>query len=214
MIDLKCIKLTDILPPNLATDELVKTVATVCDLGLSQVYKRIVALILYARIDDLDEETVDDLAWQFHVDYYDIGLSLEKKRALVKSAIRDHKYKGTPWAVKSVVKSIRGDVDIVEWFDYGGDPYHFRIEGFDGAMVTAKELERLVAAIGTVKNTRSWLDGVAFRRTVPVARYKQTASYLHRRVDVSLQPPTIPAITADRYRGLAIYQHKELRVNV
>lgn len=49
--------------------------------------------------------------------------------------------------------------EVREWFEYGGEPYRFRIDTMDG-FKTMDDYRALIRAINTVKNTRSWLDGV------------------------------------------------------
>ena len=79
------------------------------------------------RLDELDETMVELLSNQFHVDFYDPKLSLEDKRDLVRDAIGWHKRKGTASAVEEVAKKVYRDAHVVEWFEYGGEPYFFRI---------------------------------------------------------------------------------------
>lgn len=213
MISIHAVKLTDILPRNLAADKTVAALSAVVENALNDTTKRVSELVLYARIDELDEGTIDALAWQFHVDFYDVGVSLETKRKLVRSAIKDHKYKGTPWAVRSVVRSIRDDVKVEEWNQYGGNPYHFRLNGFSGEIPTGHDLERLVVAIDTAKNVRSWLDGVSFIRRGGAPRFKATATFLHKSITVGIQPPEAPHLTTARAKSVATYQHKEVRFN-
>jgi phage tail P2-like protein len=213
MKTLDSLKIKDLLPSSLASSQVVQDVAAACDVPLSAVTERMSDLLIYSRIDDLDEATVDDLAWQFHVDFYDIGLTLGQKRDLVKSAIKDHKYKGTTWAVKSVLKPIRGDVVLQDWYQYGGMPYHFRVNGFGGAMVSADELTHLVAAIYSVKNVRSWLDGVGFNRSVTLTKRVTGVLQLHKEVTIPLPSVTAPDVALSKYQTGALALHKEVVIN-
>ena len=48
------------------------------------------------------------------------------------------------------------DTILLEWFDYGGEPFHFKIltsafEGYDE--------EKFLQALNSVKNARSYLEG-------------------------------------------------------
>lgn len=207
------VSVTDLLPSSLARSQTVRDVAKACGASLHDVVDRMSGLLIYSRIDELDESVVDDLAWQFHVDFYDTGLNLTQKRALVKSAIKDHKYKGTPWAVKSVIKAIRGDVVLQDWYQYGGEAYHFRVNGFAGPMVSADELTRLVAAISSVKNVRSWLDGITFGRTVQAGKRLAIPLMLTKSVVIPIPKVTPPSVVATKHLTGAAVLLKEVRIH-
>lgn len=207
------VSVEDLLPSSLARSQTVRDVAKACGASLHDVVGQMSGLLIYSRIDELDEAVVDDLAWQFHVDFYDTGLNLTQKRALVKSAIKDHKYKGTPWAVKSVIKAIRGDVVLQDWYQYGGEAYHFRVNGFAGPMVSADELTRLVAAISSVKNVRSWLDGITFGRTVRSGKRLAMPLMMTKSVVIPIPKVTPPDIVATKHLTGAAVLLKEVRIH-
>lgn len=213
MKTLDTLTIKDLLPSSLASSQVVQDVAAACDVPLGAVTKRMSRLLIYSRIDELDEETVDDLAWQFHVDFYDTGLNLTQKRALVKSAIKDHKYKGTSWAVKSVLKPIRGDVVLQDWYQYGGEAYHFRANGFAGPMVSADELTRLVAAIDSAKNVRSWLDGVSFDRTVQASKRLAIPLMLTKSIVIPIPKVAPPNVVATKHMTGALGLLKEVHIH-
>lgn len=213
MKTVETVRVEDLLPSSLARSQTVRDVAKACGASLHDVVERMSGLLIYSRIDELDESVVDDLAWQFHVDFYDTGLTLSQKRALVKSAIKDHKYKGTTWAVKSVLKPIRGDVVLQDWYQYGGEAYHFRVNGFAGPMVSADELTRLVAAIGSAKNVRSWLDGVSFDRTVQASKRLAIPLMLTKSVVIPIPKVTPPDIVATKHLTGALGLLKEVHIH-
>ena len=117
------------------------------------------------RLDELDEQMVELLSNQFHVDFYDPKLSLEDKRDLVRDAISWHKRKGTASAVEEVAKKVYRDAHVVEWFEYGGEPYYFRILqdiSLDDEDTGKDMLDRLRSAVAESKNARSWLEFFGF----------------------------------------------------
>lgn len=119
-------------------------------------------LLMYANLSSIQDTAfghslVDELAWQFHVDYYDKTADIETKKNLVKQSIRIHRTKGTPQAVIDLLRTaFPSDTILLEWFEYGGEPYHFKIitsdfEGYDEA--------KFLQALNSVKNARSYLEG-------------------------------------------------------
>ena len=100
------------------------------------------------------------LGWERHVDVWDDSWDEDIKRDLTKNSFLLHQQKGTLTALKEAL-SIFGldEVTIQEWFDYGGDPFLFRViitifkTGFD-----LSQVNDIVALIGVAKNARSQLE--------------------------------------------------------
>ena len=105
-------------------------------------------------------QLIDELAWQFHVDYYDKSASFDVKKGLVKNAIRIHQKKGTPRAVEELIgTAFTSTTQLLEWFNYdGGEPYHFKIR--TAKAPADEDFTKFIRALNTVKNERSFLDAV------------------------------------------------------
>lgn len=171
------IKLIDLVPPSIRNDPQVQAAAEAIDKELQAVTAAIPQTILIARIDELSEQVLDLLAWQFHVDFYEpIGFSIDKKRAMIKQSIAWHRHKGTPWAVEQIVNTAFAQSEVLEWFDYGGDPYHFKIKTID-VLKNDEAYRGLVRAVDTVKNTRSRLDGIQIHREINVGELGKKSLY-------------------------------------
>lgn len=159
---LQTISLTDILPPNLLLDEKVKAAALSFDTKLTETVDEVKYCLHLPRLDELPETVLDLLAWQWHVDFYQpTDLDIDKKRELIKKSIAWHRMKGTPAAVEAVVSAAFEKSEVKEWFEYGGEPYHFKIIT-ENVTTDVQELSSIKDAINTVKNTRSWLDAIEF----------------------------------------------------
>ncbi|MBP2655900.1 MAG: phage tail protein [Firmicutes bacterium] len=174
----------DLVPLVLSGDSQVKAMSAGASPQLQEVSNAIVECIILARLDELDEDVVDLLAWQYHVDFYDDELTLTQKRALVETSIDTHRHKGTPYAVEKVVKAILDNAVVEEWFDYGGEPYYFRVVKIGGEMIAPDQYVRLKKAINTVKNARSHLDGVSLSRSLSGTMYLGGAISIHKRIEV------------------------------
>ncbi len=84
-------------------------------------------LSIYGRIDELDEDLLDILAFDFDVSWYLYNGSLETKREQIKSSFFVHRHLGTKAALEQALCALYPETTIEEWFEYGGEPYHFRI---------------------------------------------------------------------------------------
>jgi phage tail P2-like protein len=141
-----------------------------------QLAEEIQGILTYARIDELPEEILDILAWQFNIDWYDAKSSIEVKRQAVKDALVVSRIRGTPAAVQRVVEIYFGDGRVEEWFEYGGQPYHFRVVTNNPA-ATNEQAALLAMAVNSVKNLRSRLESVVIESTENMDLY--TGFVLH-----------------------------------
>lgn len=164
MRELKSTSLLDILPPNLAEDETIRNMALAIDTEMQRTTEMSRNVLLLARIDELDDATIDLLAKQFKVDFYDVDTPLERKRELVRTSIAWHRKKGTPAAVQQVVDTLIGGAVVQENWEYGGEPYFFRVAGMKGPIVSARTVDLATRAINIAKNTRSHLEDIRFER--------------------------------------------------
>lgn len=113
-----------------------------------------------ALIDDYDampEWRLDELAWEFNC-LYDYQADIELKREWIRNALSMHRLMGTPEAIREFLKAYFDDLVLEENWEYGGDPYHFRVLA-NGAWSESLKA-RTLAAIERAKNVRSVLDGM------------------------------------------------------
>jgi phage tail P2-like protein len=161
-VDLSNISIIKLLPPNLARDTNVRVMCEAFDEELRRVIAGIPGIavipnLVLKRITD--NVLLDLLAWQFHCDFYDMNLPVEKKQEVIYKSLDWHTRKGTPSVVEEIVSTFFSRAEVHEWFDYGGLPYRFRITTED-PMPDIKTFNEFVRAIFSVKNTRSMLDSI------------------------------------------------------
>lgn len=206
--------LQDILPSSIQSDKTVQAITSAIQSSLGLTKEEIDNVLILSRIDTIPEELIDTLAWQFHVDTYDLGLSVTQKRQLVKNAIKDHKYKGTSWAVESVVDILLNYAKVEQWWEYQGKPYHFRVNGGSGALVNEEQVENLVNAINQAKNVRSWLDGITFYRNISTSKRVGIGVYVYKRVDIGLPKIENPIVHTSKYMGVGSYVFKKVVIGM
>lgn len=151
---------------NLAFNELIDRMGTV----------DLTPLLIYL-VDEVEAAALPHLAEQFDVTGYKGWIqatSEGERRALIKSAIAKHYYKGTPYAIKKVLSDISIDASVVEWWQYGADPYHFKVAvELYAQSADAAKIDMIDKLIQEYKNVRSKLDTIEINYTldskVPVA---------------------------------------------
>ena len=115
------------LPVVLARDEGMHPLGWMIANALSTLLDKVEYAKIYARIDQLEESALDALAKDFDVVWYDYNYGLETKRALIKDSFFVHRHLGTKGALDRALSDIFPNSTVQEWFEYGGDPYYFRV---------------------------------------------------------------------------------------
>lgn len=152
-----------IIPPALKQDPSIMALAAANAEVLADRLKEIDRARLIPNIDGLDETVLDILARDFKVDWWDPQYSIDEKRRTLKGSWRVHKILGTKAAVETAIRAIYPLTTVEEWFEYGGDPYHFRlnidITSDSGDRVRQK---RVLERLNFYKSLRSHNDGVRY----------------------------------------------------
>lgn len=152
-------KVAEHLPSSIDAEP-ITSLAQVADVELGKINTDL--LLIYPAIDSLNEQLIDYLAVQMHVDEYDDTETLDVKRQQVKQSFLLHRLKGTKYAVQKAVSTVYQSAKVEEWPEYSGEPYHFRVTGITAPMNGTKNINKLVRLINAYKNTRSWLDDIEF----------------------------------------------------
>ena len=148
-----------LLPSSISGDAAVAAAAQALDKELDSLNEIMAGLFLYSCLAELPEPLLKHLAWQWHVDLWDDGLSLEQKATLVAMSHRWHQLKGTPGAVEMILEEVLGGGRVEEWWEYGGKTFHFRVLSHDPPEDEAA-LSILLSGIEAARNARSTLDAI------------------------------------------------------
>ena len=120
-------------------------------------------LLIYPRLDELDEGLLDILAQDFKVDWWDGDYSPEEKRRTLKSSWQVHKTLGTRAAVEKAASAVYPNTKVQEWFEYGGEPYRFKLDVGLGEFEWDRERhKRLMRGLNCYKNLRSHLEALEY----------------------------------------------------
>ncbi|MFA9486936.1 MULTISPECIES: phage tail protein I [unclassified Moraxella] len=99
-----------LLPPN-ATQFEHKITDTLADNTLLDVN-----IDTLNRIDEVDDEFLGLLAWQYSVDSWDSDWQSSLKRELIKKSFYNHQLKGTRAAVRRILADFGYEAKFVEWW--------------------------------------------------------------------------------------------------
>lgn len=154
-----------VFPVALQRDQPSAALADVTARLLARRPEEIERLRIYPAIDRLDEGLLDILAYDFKVDWWDANYSLEEKRRTLKDSWRVHKLLGTKAAVEMAISAIYPQTTVQEWFEYGGRPYHFKLQlDLTGTFWTEERPRRILERVNFYKSLRSHVDGLEYTR--------------------------------------------------
>ena len=170
-------KLTELTLLSLQTaymqkDPTTQALCAALDGELKKTIEGIYNILIYQSLTSLGNtpfahQLVDELAWQFHCDYYDADADIETKKAVVRQSIKIHQKKGTPQAVTDLLQTaFPSNTQLYEWFQYGGQPYHFKILTSE---LNGVQFNKFFKALNSVKNARSYCDGIQLYEAIKSA---------------------------------------------
>ena len=152
-----------LLPSALVHDPSMMALAEASAGALEKRLAEIDRVRVIANIDGLDEDLLDILARDFKVDWWDGNYSLEEKRRTLKDSWRVHKTLGTKAAVETAISAIYPETKVAEWFEYGGEPYHFKLYiDVSHEDIHSERHRRVLERMNFYKNLRSHLDSIIY----------------------------------------------------
>lgn len=126
---------------------------------MNSIIKR--SMDMMENIDSMPEWFLDELAWEMNC-LYDYAADVEIKRNFIRNATSNYKILGTPEAVNKSIKAAFNDGEVVEWFEYDGNPYRYRIKTTHS--INKEKIDYLVNLLKPVVNVRSEYDGLIAER--------------------------------------------------
>lgn len=106
----------------------------------------------------MPEWRLDEMAWEYGV-LYDYTADIEKKRHWISDAVPLTAALGTPQSIYNYLEGYFDSIEVEEFWQYGGEPFHFRVTAV-GEWNDYNEAW-LRKAVEACKNVRSVMDGVA-----------------------------------------------------
>jgi len=162
------VSLTDVIPFNMLSDPNVTALCAAMDTENQFVVNAINRVSVLDNIGGQLSDATDLLAFEQQTPYYDQSLTLDIKRSLVAGTGKLNSIKGTKAAVEQIVQEVFGSGTVQEWYEYGGQPYCFRVLVNDFPNSSA-QMAAINRAIAVSQNIRSHLDEVIIIAATTIA---------------------------------------------
>lgn len=157
MINLHDGELIDILPAHLKIQPEYQAISYALKRMWAVLHEYAAKVSFFSMIDDADEKILDVLAVEMNAQYYEPDFSIEMKRDIIKNSILWNIKSGTVFAVENILQIICGGGKEIEWYEYGGQPNHFKL---NVNTVDIADFESIIMIIQKVKRKTARLDGM------------------------------------------------------
>ncbi|HAV4199418.1 phage tail protein I [Acinetobacter baumannii] len=193
----------NLLPPNTTAFEkkIVETTAKTSELNTN--------LSSLIRVDDAPADFLSILAWQFSVDRWQDDWPDDIKRAQIKNSIKVHTYKGTNFALRSIVESFGYSLTIHEWWQESpmNEPGTFQITvETKGKALSERTYKTLVELLHNAKPLTRELKGIEIN-VINVEGETNIAAAMYCGEDITIYPK-IDDPQSLIYPIFAFYEHE------
>lgn len=178
MINLRDCTTLQIMPEVLKKDVRIQAASYALQRTSQMLLEKVDRAKVYGDINILHEPIVDLLAEELRAQYYNTAMNLEDKKESVKRALLWYCRAGTVSAVEELTDLVwkSNSAKVQEWFEYESAPYLFRILLETNMRIDEDKIELFLAALWKVKNTRSHLESITFKRKISQNLYVATAT--------------------------------------
>lgn len=168
-MDIQETKLIDIVPEFMRDDKTVRGLCAAADAMFAKLIDAIHISWWRRYINELGDKELDEIASLVGIPWYDDAADVQTKREVLYIYENVVSIAGTPLAVKYALKDLFGDVEVIEWPEYSGDPYHFKLNV--NAKLTEDNTRRFQSVVDSAKNVRSIMDSIEAIRKSSVTLY-------------------------------------------
>lgn len=158
-MDIKNMDFVQLLPLFMREDEAVIGLSEGVNQVIEELSEKIDTFTTWDKLDKLTSSELDYLAEELHISWYNKESPIEIKRKIIKDSDIVHSKLGTNWAALQVINTYFGEGKIIDWYDYGGNPGHFKIETVNQSILNEKAKEFL-DVLEKVKRKSAHLDKI------------------------------------------------------
>lgn len=153
------LKMKELVPGFMKQDKAIQGLCRFFDTNVRELKKQIDKLAIWNHIDEMTEEQLDEIAKDMNISWYLYSAEIEQKKKIIKEYKEIARKKGTKWAVETVTSIYFENISVMEWWEYGGEPGHFKIQA-SNKKVKYEKNENFIKILNTVKKESAILDSI------------------------------------------------------
>lgn len=174
------LKFSLLLPRFMHGDDVTIALSKQIEVMTSELMKTISRFSTWDQIDSMTDAELDQLAEELNIEWYSRNFSSDAKREIIKTADMISSKRGTDYAVQYVLQVYFGGIVIKNWYEYGGEPYHYKIIA-DNPYTINQNNELFERVLETVARKSAVLDSIETATDGKTTNYISIASYEAKR---------------------------------
>lgn len=165
------------LPPNFQTIEN-KAMGYAVDRQMKKLMQFMRKVSVWSDLDHVDPKYYDYLAASLRAPYYSSEYDDEMRLEILKKTLQIYMFSGTVLAEEELLKRIFTDAVFVPWYEYGGEPFHFKIA--TPTEPSEEMIRKFLTILQRVKAQRSILDGIDTKKyTINLKAYAALGAIIY-----------------------------------
>lgn len=171
MISLRDARLTDGIPSIIRHQPEVQALSyAIGKISEKEIWTRISKLKIYADVDTAFEDVLDAMAQELQVPAYKQDYEITVKRRLIKDAIPYWTTAGCAQVVEDLCKTIFGDAEVLEWWEFKGTPGTYKVRTTNPA-ISAEDVEQFKKVAESIKRLSQHLVNIDLELSVTGCLY-------------------------------------------
>lgn len=158
-MDLSSMDFCMLLPAFMQNDDANIGLSNAVDTVSEELYAKIKLFTTWDQIDHMESDELDMLADELHISWYDRTAAIDVRRNIIKESDLVHAKLGTNWAAKQVINRYFGEGEIVDWYTYGGEAGHFKVQTLNQSILKDK-YEQFIGILNKVKRKSAQIDAI------------------------------------------------------
>ncbi len=145
------------LPPNLQNDENY-AMCRALDRQFGRLMDFFREMLVWGDLERVDSKYYDDIAAMIRALYYSSELDDTTKYQILSGALQTYRDAGSSRAIIDLIGKMFPDSSFAPWYEYGGKPYHFKINA--PTEPTEENIKKFIEVLQKVKAQRSVMDAI------------------------------------------------------
>lgn len=131
------------------------------------------SVLFWGDIENANNALLDAMAAELDCAFYSSDMSAEQKRSIIAANFEYNSKVGTVSSIMVLLAVAFGAGEFKEWFEYGGEPYHFKVvvRSKPPLCVTESGYGLFFKNIEKIKPVRTKMEDVRFTRSTDLNIY-------------------------------------------
>lgn len=152
------------------------------DRQMKKVMSKVKSVAVWSDMDSVDAKYYGYMAAMLRSPYYSTDLSESDKLNVIKNTLKVHSYAGSVKAIKELLSIVFPLSEFQAWYEYDGEPYHFRILIDDNP--SDELLKKFADILKYIKPQRSIIDGLETNTHIfDIQTYISTGEWHYERLE-------------------------------